>query len=83
MKKLFAIVLLVLSLSIVPVFAQDYIYNGYTDMGNKELVVINNGIYQLGDMVNDTCKIKNITKEVVTISCDDKDINVYFQKPKI
>ena len=84
MKKLIATITLILCLGVSSAFANNMVYNGYAECEGKFYAVIDNELYEIGDMIQDNsnCKVEDITKSRVYLICNDKQVIVYFKKSK-
>ena len=83
MKKLIAIITVILCLGFSTAFASDIVYNGFVQGSGKWLAVLDNEIYEIGDTIIDrsNCKVSDITQKYVTLTCDEEKVTVYFKKP--
>jgi len=85
MKKLIAMIIIILCLGFTSAFANhpDIIYNGYIETELTYLIVVNQDIYELGDTIKDTnCVIDEITKKWIILLCDDTTIIIHFINPQ-
>lgn len=85
MKKILAIILMVISLSFTSAFASEFIYNGYAKTDFLSFAVINDEVYETDQMISETeYKLVVIEKDYIILENqnDGTPMKINFFKGK-